>query len=383
MSIITYPLNGIEYSAENAETYLCTRTSGVFSEYNNFEVSVTNDRQVTIGKGLAWIKNSDSSGKSIYNDGNAIVDIPIADGTQNRIDRIIIRFDKSLNKSEILVKQGTPSNSAVAPSIERSEVVYELGLYTVYVAAGSTVVSIKDITSTILDESVCGIMRDGVTGIPTSQIQAQAELLLSDLRDAISRVVSGSDSMLKTKYDPDEDGVISEENGGTGHKSLKNVSVGSAYKLSVKRTIALSGGATGTATSFDGSANITIPVTNLDVSKASEGVLPVARGGTGKTSLENVTVGTAQNLKMANYGTPIEVGQYIDMHKIDSASDHDIRLYININDALFLANPNLKDQQGYLLVNPDGNVLAVKKLTQSQYDSLSIKSSTTIYLIVG
>ena len=31
MSIITYPLNGVVYSAEDVATYLCTRTSGVYS----------------------------------------------------------------------------------------------------------------------------------------------------------------------------------------------------------------------------------------------------------------------------------------------------------------------------------------------------------------
>ena len=39
----------------------------------------------------------------------------------------------------------------------------------------------------------------------------------------------------------------------------------SANKLKTPRTIALGGKATGTATSFDGSANVTIPVTSIDV----------------------------------------------------------------------------------------------------------------------
>ena len=30
MSIITYPLDIIEYEAKDAETYLCSRTSGFF-----------------------------------------------------------------------------------------------------------------------------------------------------------------------------------------------------------------------------------------------------------------------------------------------------------------------------------------------------------------
>lgn len=59
---------------------------------------------------------------------------------------------------------------------------------------------------------------------------------------------------------------------------------GTATTLQNARTIGISGGATGTATSFNGSTNITIPVTALDVSKATAGILTVARGGTGNTT---------------------------------------------------------------------------------------------------
>ena len=45
----------------------------------------------------------------------------------------------------------------------------------------------------------------------------------------------------------------------------------SAARLTNSRTIALSGGATGTATSFDGSQNITIPVTAISPNKISSG----------------------------------------------------------------------------------------------------------------
>ena len=72
-----------------------------------------------------------------------------------------------------------------------------------------------------------------------------------------------------------------------------------AAVLNVARTIALSGGATGTATSFDGSGNITIPVTALDPTKLSTAV-PVAKGGTGatgaKTARENLDVPSNEDL---------------------------------------------------------------------------------------
>lgn len=47
-----------------------------------------------------------------------------------------------------------------------------------------------------------------------------------------------------------------------------------ATTLATARTIAISGGATGTATSFNGSADITIPVTSLDASKLTSGTVP-------------------------------------------------------------------------------------------------------------
>lgn len=52
MSIITYPLNGVTYDAEDVSTYLCTRTSGVYSKDTNYAVSVTGARQITVAPAL-------------------------------------------------------------------------------------------------------------------------------------------------------------------------------------------------------------------------------------------------------------------------------------------------------------------------------------------
>lgn len=84
------------------------------------------------------------------------------------------------------------------------------------------------------------------------------------------------------------------------------------------------------------------------------------------------------------YGQPMEIGQFLDMHKAGSTSDHDARIYINpSNNRVFLANPNDTNTQGYFVTNPDNNIFQIKKLTQSQYDSLQTKVSSTIYLITG
>ena len=189
MAILTYPLNGIQYRAEDAEAYLCTRESGVYSAENNFALEITGAMQVTIGKGIAWIKNEDFAGKVIKNDSDVTIAIPIADGTFNRIDRIVIQFDKALNATNIVLKQGTTANFPVAPAIVRNDIIYELGLYEISVNAGVVEITNENIKNTMLDETVCGLMRDGVTGIPTETLQRQAEGIIDQIRKVLENAV--------------------------------------------------------------------------------------------------------------------------------------------------------------------------------------------------
>lgn len=104
-----------------------------------------------------------------------------------------------------------------------------------------------------------------------------------------SRKVAGKELTGDITLSKADVGLGNVDNTADANKTVKSAgtcsgNAATATKLATARTIAISGGATGTATSFNGSANITIPVTALDVSKASAGTLPVARGGTGNTT---------------------------------------------------------------------------------------------------
>lgn len=219
MSIITYPLDIIEYEAKDAETYLCSRTSGVFASTGHFDASITGAREVTISSGLAWIKNADFKGKSVLNDAAVPISIPIADGVLDRVDRIVLQFSKTANATSIVLKSGTPSAAAVAPAIVQTETVYELGLYTVSVPAGSTTILASHVTDTRMDETVCGLMRDGVTGIPTATLQAQVEALIADLREQISNAAAG---------------IISPSQIGAMGIGAANGAVGTKYTVSIE-----------------------------------------------------------------------------------------------------------------------------------------------------
>ena len=191
MAILTYPLNGIQYNAEDAEAYLCTRESGVYSAENNFALEITNAMQVTIGKGIAWIKNEEFAGKVVKSDTGVTLTIPIADGVLNRIDRVVIQFNKAENATQIVLKQGTAASFPIAPEIVRDGIIYELGLYEISVNAGMVEITNGNIKNTMLDETVCGLMRDGVTGIPTATLQKQAEDAINEILERLDNAVAG------------------------------------------------------------------------------------------------------------------------------------------------------------------------------------------------
>ena len=184
MSIITYPLNGVTYDAEDVSTYLCTRTSGVYAKDTNYAVSVTGARQITVAPGLAWVNYDDFKGVSACSREAVNLIVPDADSTLPRIDRVVLQFDTAANLTAVKLKPGTPAAAPEPPAILQNHNQYELGLCTISVPAGSAAVTSADITDTRTDEAVCGLMRDGVTGIPTETLLAQYTAILTAMQQS-------------------------------------------------------------------------------------------------------------------------------------------------------------------------------------------------------
>ena len=219
MSIITYPLNGVVYSAEDVATYLCTRTSGVYSKETNFAVSTTGTRQITVAPGLAWINYDDFKGVSVCSREENVLTVPEADNTLNRVDRVVLQFDTSENITAIKLKTGTPAVAAQPPDILQNHNQYELGLCTISVPAGSTAVTAADITDTRADEAICGVMRDGVTGIPTGTLVQQWQAVIESMKGGSFYTRAEVDALLKS-VDPFPVGSIYQSTDPTSPAAL-------------------------------------------------------------------------------------------------------------------------------------------------------------------
>ena len=219
--IITYPENGITYDADDASGYLSTRLSGVYSADEDFAVTANGGLPVTVSAGQAWVRPVRFRGRSIIMEQPEMVTLTAADAVRSRIDRLVLRYDAAARKTRLQVLEGTPdSASPTAPEITRTALVYDLCLAEIRRPAGSTEITAADITDTRADEDVCGVMRDGVTGIPTAQLQAQALAIMTQLS-----------TELHTKLDALDAAIAAVESGSFYTKAEADAKFGTPYSL--------------------------------------------------------------------------------------------------------------------------------------------------------
>lgn len=193
--IVLYPANGYDFDAADVAAYLAGLTSGVFSGAEDFPVTAAGGLKVTVGAGRGWVHPSRFTGYSITKREADTLTMPLADPSLPRIDRIVMRYDAGARAASLQVLQGTASSTPTAPAISRTELIYDLCLAEITRPAGSTSITTGQITDTRLDEALCGIVRDGVTGIPTDELLAAAKERINALEEkATSSAAAAKDS---------------------------------------------------------------------------------------------------------------------------------------------------------------------------------------------
>ena len=311
MNIITYPLNGVTYDAEDVGTYLCTRTSGVYAKDTNYAVSITGARELTVAPGLAWINYEDFKGVSVCSREAVTLDVPAADTTLPRVDRIVLQFDVDANASAVKLKPGTPSAAPEPPAIQQNHRQYELGLATLAVPAGTASITAANLTDTRADEDVCGIMRDGVTGIPTetlleqwqaaqAQQDAEARQAAAEMLRAAQEQITAQLDSLQQQADDLKTAIDNVESGSFYTKAEVDALV-RPYTLPAATTTTLGGIKVGDNLSIDASGRL---------SGAAPYALPAATTSTlgGVKAGSNLTVYADGTLALGKSGVTGALG---------------------------------------------------------------------------
>ena len=193
--IVLYPANDYDFDAADVAAYLAGLASGVFSGDEDFPVTAAGGLKVTVGAGRGWVHPSRFTGYSITKRESDTLTMPLADPSLPRIDRIVMRYDAGARAASLQVLQGTASSTPTAPAISRTELIYDLCLAEITRPAGSTSISTGQITDTRLDEALCGLVRDSVTGIPPDELLAAARERINALEEkATSSAAAAKDS---------------------------------------------------------------------------------------------------------------------------------------------------------------------------------------------
>ena len=143
-----------KYKAEDMAAHFAKLiTNGVFPAGTQLQVTEDAGMGVTVSAGSAWI-----NGYVYHNDNDFSLTFDAADGVLNRIDRIVVRWNRVARSINLVINKGTPASSPLAPAVVRSADYYDLGIATVEIDAGITAVTQAIITDTRLDSTVCGFV---------------------------------------------------------------------------------------------------------------------------------------------------------------------------------------------------------------------------------
>ncbi|WP_242955203.1 hypothetical protein [Herbinix luporum] len=115
---------------------------------------------MSVAAGSAWINGYR------YENTDAM-DIPLAtaNGSNPRIDRIVVRLSMINRSIQLAAVTGTPAVTPTAPALTRTTDVYELCIADVLVPAAATSIAANNITDTRLNTNLCGLVNSLVSAV--------------------------------------------------------------------------------------------------------------------------------------------------------------------------------------------------------------------------
>lgn len=177
----SFPFNSVNgdrrYKAEDwRENFATLIGNGVFpNPSTNLQVISNNNMTIYVTEGKGWI-----NGALYYNTDNLVLSIDPADGTLNRIDRVVMRFDTVERNITCKVKKGTFASNPVVPGLQRDADAYELCIAEIRIDKGITSILQSKITDTRLNTELCGIVTQTVKTVDTTTLFAKLEAYIDE-----------------------------------------------------------------------------------------------------------------------------------------------------------------------------------------------------------
>lgn len=158
------------YKAEDWAWYFATFiANGIFPKPSDgLQVVAYSGMEVKVNAGYAFI-----NGYAFRNPATFGVTLDRAEGAQNRVDRVVVRWDLPQRDMYIAVLKGVPSAKPVAAAVTRNTEIWELALADIYVGKGVTKILTQNITDQRFNSAVCGIVTGTVEEIDASVLTKQ------------------------------------------------------------------------------------------------------------------------------------------------------------------------------------------------------------------
>ena len=269
--IVLYPANGYDFDAADVAAYLAGLTSGVFSSAEDFPVTAAGGLKVTVGAGRGWVHPNRFTGYSITKREADTLALPLADPSLPRIDRIVMRYDAGARAASLQVLQGTASSTPTAPAISRTELIYDLCLAEITRPAGSTSITTGQITDTRLDEALCGIVRDSVTGIPTDELLAAAKERINALEEKATSSAAAAKDSAEAAKSSETKSAASEKNAKTSETAAQRILTNTQNAVkTVTANMNAAAGSASTAATKAGEASTSAEAAKADADRAEQ-----------------------------------------------------------------------------------------------------------------
>lgn len=158
--------------------------------------AVSTGMKIEVLPGMGWI-----NGYWYENSSNLSFDIEAPDGVLNRIDSVILQWNKLSRSINVVIKKGTPATTPTISFLQRDENVYELKLAEVYVKAGATNIVQADIKDLRADTSVCGFVKGLIEQIDTTEFSEKLNYFLKELelrsKDEINGIIDRLNALVE------------------------------------------------------------------------------------------------------------------------------------------------------------------------------------------